>query len=302
MNLLNLRQNIQAKICDCRCQNLSEKFHLNRVRIRTICAIGWKDIVTAIDEVENNLKSFITETKIAKEAIDVTLPRQNHLKKRNTSPINIASPTHRRYFCFNGLCDWRRLEKSKLIITIWCFEHSWRSSCTRIARHFYTTTGLALRFADFDCTNSGNGTSRRSASHHCLRKVFRRDTPDMTHVPMFHQIEGLCVDKGNYDGTFERNCRRMVTPISFGKDTKISMWPSYFFHSLSQVQNSIFPVSNAKEQELWRASVADLGKGLDRTRRCCGNGSPKRALEKLRSWLKFTQVLLSASDSKECVP
>ena len=42
-----------------------------------------RDIVTAIEQVENNLKSYISEAKIAKEAIDVTLPsrrpRAGHL-------------------------------------------------------------------------------------------------------------------------------------------------------------------------------------------------------------------------------
>ncbi len=58
-------------------------------------------------------------------------------------------------------------------------------------------------------------------------KVFRRDTPDMTHVPMFHQIEGLCVDKGitmaHLKGTINEWVKRM-----FGEDTITRMRPSYF--------------------------------------------------------------------------
>ena len=29
-----------------------------------------------------------------------------------------------------------------------------------------------------------------------LGRVYRRDTPDATHTPTFHQVEGLCVDEG----------------------------------------------------------------------------------------------------------
>ena len=29
-----------------------------------------------------------------------------------------------------------------------------------------------------------------------LGRVYRRDTPDATHVPIFHQVEGLAVDRG----------------------------------------------------------------------------------------------------------
>ena len=36
-------------------------------------------------------------------------------------------------------------------------------------------------------------TSRRSTSS--SRRVYRPDTPDATHVPMFHQLEGLAIDE-----------------------------------------------------------------------------------------------------------
>jgi phenylalanyl-tRNA synthetase alpha chain len=58
-------------------------------------------------------------------------------------------------------------------------------------------------------------------------KVYRRDTPDMTHVPMFHQIEGLCVDRGitmaHLKGTVTEWLKRL-----FGEDTVTRFRPSYF--------------------------------------------------------------------------
>ena len=49
----------------------------------------------------------------------------------------------------------------------------------------------------------------------------------MTHVPMFHQLEGLCVDKGitmaHLKGTVTEWLRRL-----FGEDTKTRFRPSYF--------------------------------------------------------------------------
>jgi phenylalanyl-tRNA synthetase alpha chain len=58
-------------------------------------------------------------------------------------------------------------------------------------------------------------------------KVFRRDTPDMTHTPMFHQLEGLCVDRGitmaHLKGTVTEWLRRM-----YGVDTVTRFRPSYF--------------------------------------------------------------------------
>ena len=61
---------------------------------------------------------------------------------------------------------------------------------------FYTTDGFALRSQT--STVQIRAMERRGVPIRIIApgKVFRRDTPDMTHVPMFHQIEGLCVDKG----------------------------------------------------------------------------------------------------------
>ncbi len=58
-------------------------------------------------------------------------------------------------------------------------------------------------------------------------KVFRRDTPDATHNPMFYQVEGLLVDRnvtlGDLKGTVEEFVRRM-----FGENTNTRFRPSYF--------------------------------------------------------------------------
>ncbi len=58
-------------------------------------------------------------------------------------------------------------------------------------------------------------------------KVFRRDTPDPTHSPIFHQIEGLVVDKNitmaDLKGTLEKFAREC-----FSADTKIRLRPSFF--------------------------------------------------------------------------
>jgi len=58
-------------------------------------------------------------------------------------------------------------------------------------------------------------------------KVFRRDTPDATHNPMFYQVEGLLVDHhitlGDLKGTLEEFLRRM-----FGPETRTRFRPSYF--------------------------------------------------------------------------
>lgn len=92
---------------------------------------------------------------------------------------------------------------------------------------FYTTEGFALRSQT--STVQIRAMERRGVPIRIIApgKVFRRDTPDMTHVPMFHQIEGLCVDKGitmaHLKGTVTEWLKRL-----FGEDTVTRFRPSYF--------------------------------------------------------------------------
>ena len=58
-------------------------------------------------------------------------------------------------------------------------------------------------------------------------RCFRTDTPDATHSPMFHQIEGLLVDEGvtmtDLKGTLDLFAKRM-----FGADVKTRFRPHFF--------------------------------------------------------------------------
>jgi len=58
-------------------------------------------------------------------------------------------------------------------------------------------------------------------------KCYRRDSIDSTHTPMFHQIEGLAVDKdislSDLKGVITEFCKQV-----FGKDRKVRFRPGYF--------------------------------------------------------------------------
>ena len=58
-------------------------------------------------------------------------------------------------------------------------------------------------------------------------KVHRRDAPDASHSPMFHQVEGLAVDTnitfGDLKGTLDHAMKAL-----FGSDVKTSFRPSFF--------------------------------------------------------------------------
>jgi phenylalanyl-tRNA synthetase alpha chain len=58
-------------------------------------------------------------------------------------------------------------------------------------------------------------------------RVYRRETPDATHSPVFHQLEGLVVDEGitfaDLKGTLEAAMKAM-----FGQDRRVRLSPAYF--------------------------------------------------------------------------
>ena len=185
-----------------------------------------KAITTAIEEVETNLKNYISDAKIERERLDVTLPgtrpREGHLHI-----LTILRQQIEDIFVSLGYS----IEDDREIETDYYNFDALNIPEGHPAREsqdtFYTTNGFALRSQT--STVQIRAMERRGVPIRIIApgRVFRRDTPDMTHVPMFHQIEGLCVDKGitmaHLKGTVSEWLRRL-----FGKDTVIRLRPSYF--------------------------------------------------------------------------
>ncbi|MHB1509887.1 MAG: phenylalanine--tRNA ligase subunit alpha [Acidimicrobiales bacterium] len=58
-------------------------------------------------------------------------------------------------------------------------------------------------------------------------RVYRRDTPDATHLPVFHQIEGLVVDHGVSFGDMAGTIDTFIHAI-FGAEVRTRLRPAYF--------------------------------------------------------------------------
>ncbi|MBA2335910.1 MAG: phenylalanine--tRNA ligase subunit alpha [Blastocatellia bacterium] len=185
-----------------------------------------KEIVSKIEESEKRLAEFISNAKIESERLDVTLPgrrpRTGHLH-----PITILRQKIEDIFVSMGYS----IEDDREIETDYYNFDALNIPEGHPAREsqdtFYTTDGFALRSQT--STVQIRAMERRGVPIRIIApgKVFRRDTPDMTHVPMFHQIEGLCVDKSitmaHLKGTVTEWLKRL-----FGEDTITRFRPSYF--------------------------------------------------------------------------
>lgn len=185
-----------------------------------------KAIVSSIEGAEVRLNEFVLNARIERERLDVTIPG----KRPRTGHLHLITILRQRIeeiFVSMGYAieDGREIETDYYNFDALNIPegHPARESQDT----FYTTTGLALRSQT--STVQIRAMERRGAPIRIIApgRVFRRDTPDMTHVPMFHQIEGLCVDKGitmaHLKGTVAEWLRRL-----FGEDTKIRFRPSYF--------------------------------------------------------------------------
>ena len=185
-----------------------------------------KDIVSQIDAVEAKLGEYISNARTELDRLDVTLPgrrpRVGHLH-----PITILRQKIEDIFVSIGYS----IEDDREIETDYYNFDALNIPEGHPAREsqdtFYTTEGFALRSQT--STVQIRAMERRGVPIRIIApgKVFRRDTPDMTHVPMFHQIEGLCVDKGitmaHLKGTVTEWLKRL-----FGEDTVTRFRPSYF--------------------------------------------------------------------------
>jgi len=58
-------------------------------------------------------------------------------------------------------------------------------------------------------------------------KCYRKDTPDASHSPMFHQVEGLCVDKGVSFADLKGVVQAFAIKM-FGRDVQVRFRPGFF--------------------------------------------------------------------------
>jgi phenylalanyl-tRNA synthetase alpha chain len=183
-------------------------------------------IVEALDHAEQRLVIHLEKLRVECESIDVTLPgRRPRLGHRH--PITLLRERIEDIFVALGYA----IEDDREIETDFYNFDALNIPLNHPARApqdtFYTADGLALRSQT--STVQIHAMQRRGAPVRMIApgRVFRRDTPDPTHNPMFFQVEGLCVDEGvtmaHLKGTVGEFLRRM-----FGPTTVTRFRPSYF--------------------------------------------------------------------------
>jgi len=182
--------------------------------------------VSALDEAEARLNQLIEGARTERESLDVTIPGRR-VRPGRLHPITLMRQRIEDIFVSLGYA----VEDDREIETDFYNFDALNIPEGHPARDpqdtFYTTEGFALRSQT--STVQIHAMQRRGAPVRMIApgRVFRRDTPDPTHNPMFFQVEGLCVDRGitmaHLKGTLAEFVHRL-----FGPETRTRFRPSYF--------------------------------------------------------------------------
>jgi phenylalanyl-tRNA synthetase alpha chain len=186
-----------------------------------------RDEVTAlIEEKKASLAAAGAQDKLASERIDVTEPgRRPVLGSRH--PITQTIDEISGIFASMGYSVTEGPEVETVFFNFDALNAAPNHPSRDLTDTFYITDDMLLR------TQTSPVQVRTLLKQKPPLKVispgrcFRTDTPDATHSPMFHQVEGLLVDEGvtmaDLKGTLDTFAKLM-----FGSDVKTKFRPHFF--------------------------------------------------------------------------
>lgn len=185
-----------------------------------------EELEKTIEKREKDVKNKLLEQKLQKEKIDVTMPSKN-IELGSVHPITQIIEETKEIFLGMGysIADGPEVET-----TYYVFDQL-NTPPDHPARDlqdtFYITDDVILRTQTSSVQIRTMENQRPPIKIICPGAVYRSDTPDATHSPLFHQVEGLVVDKNitmsDLKGTLE-----MFAKNCLGQNTKIRFRPHHF--------------------------------------------------------------------------
>ena len=185
-----------------------------------------KAIEDALAEKKKALEELELSRKLSKEKIDVTLPAKR-LRKGHPHPDTLALSEIKRIFTGMG---YEVVEGPDIELDYYNFEalnipkgHPAKDEQDT----FYINREILLR-----TQTSGVQVRQMEKKKPPIRmiapgRVFRADEVDATHSPVFHQVEGMVIDKGirfsDLKGTLEDFAKKL-----FGEETRVKFRPHHF--------------------------------------------------------------------------
>jgi len=194
-----------------------------------------------IGQLANEIRAFIEERiektkkdialierneKLSKETIDVTIPGKRK-KLGKMHPLSIVMEEIKDVFIGLG---YEIAEGPEVELDYYNFEalnlpknHPARD----VQDTFYINENILLRTQTSPVQIRVMEKQKPPIKIICPGRVYRSDAVDATHSPIFHQVEGLVVDKGITMGDLIGTLQLFAKSL-FGENTKIRLRPHHF--------------------------------------------------------------------------
>ena len=184
-----------------------------------------REIEAALDSRTEEVATREREERLREEAVDVTLPGVSFPKGHLHPSLRVIDDV---VDFFVGL-GYRVAEGPEIETDYYNFTalgippgHPART----MQDTFFVDDGLVLRTQTSPMQIRTMLAQEPPVYVVCPGRTYRRDS-DPTHTPMFHQIEGLAVDRGLTLGHLKGTLAAMARHV-FGENVKIRLRPSYF--------------------------------------------------------------------------
>ncbi len=185
-----------------------------------------QSVENLISEKQTELKALAQQEKLKQETIDITLPA----KIKSTGklhPLNTVLDDMIDIFTSMGFDVVDGPEVETDYYNFECLNVPADHPARDMQDTFYLGENLLLRTQTSAAQIRTMENRKPPIRVICPGRVFRADEVDSTHSHVFHQIEGLVVDKGitmcDLKGVLEEFAREI-----YGKDTAVKFRPSFF--------------------------------------------------------------------------
>ena len=186
------------------------------------------DIEAAIEQRKAELGSKLMELKLEREAVDVTLPGETSTLGHKHPMYNVLDQI-KDIFIGMGfeILDGPEVEKAEYNFTKLNIDEGHPSREWTDTFYFKDDSSILLRTQTSPMQIHAMETRPLPIRIVAPGRVYRKDEGDATHSPMFHQIEGMVIDKGVTMADLKATLNLVVEKI-YGKGTVTRFRPHHF--------------------------------------------------------------------------